>query len=982
MLTVAKVTQGSAAGYAEYLEGKAQAAELGDYYLKDGERVEAPGRWAAGAHLVGAGGELPVSGEQLRELMAVRRPDTGEPLRRAGASGEAVAAIDATFSAPKSVSAIWAVADPGLRTSIERAHEQAIDRALDYSLRHVAMIRHRVEGGTVIHAKAAGLIATSWRHTTARAVDGHPPDPQLHSHLVLHAAVRRDGRIVAIDSRSWLVHRRELGASYRSELARALVGLGFGIRRQTGRGERYFEIEGVPGSLVAHWSSRHQQVQIAIRRRLGEQERTLEAAIARGGPNGPDAAERLELLRRSGLLAPREERFMATLTRSAKTPLTHADLDEHWQRAGAEHALDARALDQLRTRRRPLAPAPRQQLLVGLTEFDATFPARDARAVALERSAGAEIEDAVELLRELRDAGEILVLADGTGTTREHRGRERATVALAERLARQAVPPIPPALVALETARLDRELALTGGALSGEQHRAIELACGTHQLVVIEGQAGTGKSTTLSGIARAHQAAGRQIVVTSTAALAAERLANELAGADVGASSYSTAGLHAAIQTGYVVLGPETTVIHDEAALASTTEQARLLDAIETSGGRLIEVGDPAQSQPVGAGGLWSHLERATRQAGAHVGLARNQRARNPDDRRDQALFRAGEHERAIRGYAARDHVHITAGPSQAEDLALDAAQADREAGKTTIVIAQTSNEHLDELNARAQALREQHSELGRESVTVPGRPYKLHAGDQLQVRRTLNHPDYGRIPNGRMALVADVDPKAHRLVIRLRDGDEIALDESQIARADLRLAYVQHPFPAQGQTTDTAHVIVSDNTTAEGSYVAITRARDRTDIYAGIDPAERSTGRDRLQVVAERMSRTEPEVPSIDVPLQHEIAVTIDPEQHDSMDPRSVADSSEPTIIELVEPAVDLTPPWPALETDRTHERDLDLDGVIAEDRPEPWEAAESDGRERRWPRSRQPDVGREALETDHQVEATERMHGWGREP
>jgi hypothetical protein len=53
VLTVAKVTRGSAAGYADYLGGKARAAGLGDYYLKDGERVEAPGRWASGAGIVG-----------------------------------------------------------------------------------------------------------------------------------------------------------------------------------------------------------------------------------------------------------------------------------------------------------------------------------------------------------------------------------------------------------------------------------------------------------------------------------------------------------------------------------------------------------------------------------------------------------------------------------------------------------------------------------------------------------------------------------------------------------------------------------------------------------------------------------------------------------------------------------------------------------------------------------------------------------------
>ncbi len=76
------------------------------------------------------------------------------------------------------------------------------------------MIRERLDRQTVIHARPAEVIATSWRHTTARAVNDQPPDPQLHSHVLLHGAVRNDGRVVAIDSRSWLVHRRELGAGY------------------------------------------------------------------------------------------------------------------------------------------------------------------------------------------------------------------------------------------------------------------------------------------------------------------------------------------------------------------------------------------------------------------------------------------------------------------------------------------------------------------------------------------------------------------------------------------------------------------------------------------------------------------------------------------------------------------------------------------------------------------------------------------------
>jgi len=128
VLIVAKISKGSAGGYADYLEGKSGASEMGDYYLKDGERVEAPGRWAGGAHLFGLDATVQVTGEQLRTLMDVRRPDTSDELRRVGARGEAVAALDATFSAPKSVSAVWALASPELRQQIEAAHEIAIDR--------------------------------------------------------------------------------------------------------------------------------------------------------------------------------------------------------------------------------------------------------------------------------------------------------------------------------------------------------------------------------------------------------------------------------------------------------------------------------------------------------------------------------------------------------------------------------------------------------------------------------------------------------------------------------------------------------------------------------------------------------------------------------------------------------------------------------------------------------------------------------------
>jgi hypothetical protein len=247
-------------------------------------------------------------------------------------------------------------------------------------------------------------------------------------------------------------------------------------------------------------------------------------------------------------------------------------------------------------------PPGRRDVLAGLTEFDATFPARDARAVALERSAGTPIDASLAQLKALRGTDEILVLADGTGTTRQHRGRERTVVAITQRLTAAEVTPLPAGAAEREADRVDDELAARGGRLSEQQRVATHLACGPRPLVLIEGQAGTGKSTALTGIARAHHTDGREILITSTAALAAERLASELGENGVDCKAYSTAGLTTAIRHDRVRLTPQTTIIHDEAALASTREQLDLLEAVETSGARLIAVGDPQQNQPVGAG--------------------------------------------------------------------------------------------------------------------------------------------------------------------------------------------------------------------------------------------------------------------------------------------------------------------------------------------------------------------------------------------
>ncbi len=882
-----------AAAYGQYLEGRTVAAEVGDYYLsQSGERVEAPGRWllgAQGVETLGVDAAGLVAAEQFQALMAVQNPSTGGRLRAGGAGGSAVAAIDATFSAPKSVSVVWALASPQLRAQLEACQERAVDAALGHAVEFVPMVRRRVDRETVLRETPAELIATSWRHTTARAVAGRPPDPQLHSHVVLHGAVRQDDhKVVAIESRAWLVHQREVGAAYRAQLASELSALGFGIEAGTGRGGRYFELSGVPQGLLEQWSGRHQQVRQAIDRRLLERVAELQEQVDAGGPGADAAAGRLAALERSGRLMPAEQRAVAMTTRATKGLSgglqTAGDLDRAWWQQARGHGFDARSVQALRDPDRLVdvaepEPAIERRILTRLTEFDATFAPREARAVALEAAVGGDPTQALAALDRLRfQRGEILELADGRQTTRSHRGMERAAVAAAEQLADGQALAIGEELVDGEVAALQAELAASGAQLASEQEQAVRVACSDRRLVVVVGQAGTGKSTALTGVARSHQAAGRQLIVTSTGAQAAERLTAELAQEGVNAEGYSTAALQAAVRRGAVTLSPEVTVIHDEAALASTREQAWLLQAVATSGARVIEVGDPRQSGAVGAGGLWPEIETAAGECGGLVELSRIVRAKDAGDRRDQARWRAGEHDQALAGYEARGRVLVENTQQQAEDRALEAAHSDRREGHSALVVVQTSNEQLDGLNARAQALRVQDNELGEQAVALAGRPYGLRSGDEIVLRAASTHPQLGAVRNGTRGMVLDVAEDEQTATVQLADGRQASWDRGQLDKASARLGYVSHTWPAQGQTVDRAHVIAGEHSDSNGTYVALTRARESTRLYASaerLDAAgdqDAGGGReDRLARLAERLGREEVEVPSIAVPLAHE---------------------------------------------------------------------------------------------------------------
>ena len=113
----------------------------------------------------------------------------------------------------------------------------------------------------------------TFRQTTSRA-----DDPQLHTHAVISAKVRTDGRWLALDARYLKRHQRMLGGLYQSVLRAELshrYGVAWGpiVNGQA-------ELVGMPVELLEVFSKRTAQVDDAL---AGEGGRVPGAA----GP-GPD----------------------------------------------------------------------------------------------------------------------------------------------------------------------------------------------------------------------------------------------------------------------------------------------------------------------------------------------------------------------------------------------------------------------------------------------------------------------------------------------------------------------------------------------------------------------------------------------------------------------------------------------------------------------------------------------------------------------
>jgi conjugative relaxase-like TrwC/TraI family protein len=824
MLSIGKLGVGQERYYTERV---AEGAE--DYYSGRGE---AEGYWLGAAVVdLGLGGK--VDPEALSAMLTGRHPATGEPLGLRHVAGRGpVPGFDLTFSAPKSVSLTWALGGPPAASEVAAAHRESVAAALDYMQRMACWTRRGAGGHKFVHGH--GFLAAAYLHRSSRA-----GDPQLHTHVLVANATRGpDGRWTRLYHPAIYEHAKTAGYIYevnlRWELTRRL-----GVRWQEVE-NGIAEIDGFDPEPLRVFSTRRAEILAAT---------------------APDASARA--------------RQVATLeTRKAKDRnLTEESLREAWRAKAEEIGLDREAIRSTFGRAREttgpkvMASAVEETTTAHASHFDR----RDViRAVADQLRAGApaaEVEKTADAFLRLDSVIAVGETAKGPRFT-----TERIWQIEREGLASAAVMATEGGHAVVDEITLARVLATRSTIKTDQRAMVGRLTGGGEQLVVVVGEAGTGKTFATVAAAEAWADSGVGLRVAAPTWRAANVLRSE--GLDATSVARLLAELDRAEAGGRRVLGQNSVLLVDEAGMVDSATLARLIDHAREADAKLVLVGDPAQLGEIEAGGLFASIVARTEP----VVLDEVIRHEHDLDREGARRIREGKGAEAVEVYRSEGRVVISADPeARREEMVRDWSRSFSE-GEDALMIAKR-NAEVARLNALAREVMKAEGRLGEHEIRVGEARFAV--GDRV-ITRVNDHR--AGIYNRERWQVEEIDPDGRGVALFGIDSERrVLIAADYLARTNpndgspaFQHAYAATTYQAQGSTVDRAYVMADPSMDRQELYVAASRSRGETFFYATPEVdlereeyAPRSTGREGLAHIAAAAERDGAQVSAHDQALR-----------------------------------------------------------------------------------------------------------------
>lgn len=384
--------------------------------------------------------------------------------------------------------------------------------------------------------------------------------------------------------------------------------------------------------------------------------------------------------------------------------------------------------------------------------------------------------------------------------------------------------------------------------LSDEQRGAIHHITGPEQISAVVGFAGAGKSTMLAAARQAWEGQGYTVHGAALSGKAAEGLEESS-----GIRSRTLASWEFGWKNDNGMLGRKDVLVIDEAGMVGSRQLARFVAVAETSGSKIVLVGDHEQLQAIGAGAPF----RAIAERIGFAGLSDIRRQREPWQRAASVAFATHKTIDGLDAYASHGAIKLADSREATRSMVVADYFSDRDErpGGTRIVMAHRRADvralnadirsRLQELGALAKG-EDGQSEIGGEALfeTKDG-PRTFASGDRVLFLQ--NDRELG-VKNGMLGTVL----AAHTNWLRVRlDGRAKGRDGT--GRVDFwtpQYNAIDHGYATtihktQGATVDRSFVLASPTMDRHLTYVAMTRHREGAVLYASHEEfGDRRSGR------------------------------------------------------------------------------------------------------------------------------------------
>jgi Ti-type conjugative transfer relaxase TraA len=379
-----------------------------------------------------------------------------------------------------------------------------------------------------------------------------------------------------------------------------------------------------------------------------------------------------------------------------------------------------------------------------------------------------------------------------------------------------------------------------GKALGPDQMAVLYHATKESGLVLIDGQGGTGKSHAMNAVREAYEAEGHRVIGTSWTNVIVQKMVSD------GFANTSTVKSELTLlANGRQKWDERTVVMVDEATMIDTQHMALLTAHAREAGAKLILIGDDRQLSSIDRGGMFGALKD---EYGA-AELTELRRHHKDEDRRAASMMAEGNFADALAIYQEKELIHWTRTQSEARSALVEqwtkdsAAQPD----KSRFVFAYT-NADVANLNADIRVVKQGRGELGPDQVlqTADGQ-HAFATGDRVQFTGT----DKARgLYNGAVGTVQTIDGGEVTVKLDGRKNEEVRFDVAEFDQ--LRHGYAGTIYKGQGRTLDQTYLHHSEHWRSAASYVALTRHRDKAELFVATN-----TTRDLTQL-ARQMARVD----------------------------------------------------------------------------------------------------------------------------